>query len=711
MDNKQLDGLFSPVGIAIYGASNNPTKLGGRPVRNLIEQGYPHGIYPINPKYETIQGLPCYARVSDIGKRVDAAVILVKAEAIYDAVVDCAAAGVKLGVVLSSGFGEMGAEGKAMQQEIARYAVEHGMRLIGPNCLGVVNFKENIPLTFSVTMLEKAESVGNISIVSQSGAFGSHLYGMARKLGIDFNYWFTTGNEADLQLNDCIMYLSGKEDVKAIASYMEDARDGQKLLKALDACQKTDTPVVLLKVGKSELGSKAASSHTGALAGNAAVYKSVFKQKNVIPAEDVYELLDFSSFCATAKPVGEGRVAIVTTSGGVGVLHVDKCDECGLKVAALSDETKAKISASIPAFGSAANPIDVTAQTITKENGLVAPLSYCMEDENVDVVIMYLSLYSKDGERIAKQFIEVAEKYDKPLVVTWMSGPEEGKRMLRDHGIPVFDEPIRAVKSVGAYVKYLAGQKAYHARENGPAYAYSAVDSAEIDKIKGWLTERRKLGAGLSEHESRTVLKAFGFPMVAGDLAVDPDSAAAIANDIGYPVVLKIDSPHILHKSDVGGVVLNIKNEDDLRSAYDTIMQNVGRHFDPLPPINGILVEKMEKAQAELLIGCQQDPLFGPTIAFGVGGIFVEVLKEISLRVAPLHIDDAKEMVSELKGAKLLSGVRGKPPCDKEAVYDAIMCLSRLAVEMKDYIKEIDINPLFAYENGVKAGDALVVLK
>lgn len=711
MDSKQWDSLFSPVGIAIYGASNNPIKLGGRPVCNLIEQGYPHGIYPINPKYDTLQGLPCYARVSDIGKRVDAAVILVKAEMILDAVKDCAAAGVKLGVIMSSGFGELGAEGKAMQEEIARYATEHGMRLIGPNCLGVVNFVENIPLTFSVTMLQKAETVGNIAIVSQSGAFGSHLYGLARTMGISFSYWFTTGNEADLQFNDCLLHLPAKCEVKSIAGYMEDARNGKKLIAGLEECQKNDTPVVLLKVGKTELGSKAASSHTGALAGNAAVYKAVFKQKNVIQANDVYELLDFSSFCTIGKSIGEGRVAIVTVSGGVGVLHADKCDECGLKVAQLSQQTKEKISGAIPAFGSAENPIDVTAQTITKENGLVEPLSYCMEDENVDVVMMYLALYAGSGERIAKQFIEVSEKYEKPLIVTWMAGPEDAKRMMREHGIPVFDEPIRAVKSLGAYRQYHVGQKAYHAREKSLPYAYPPLDEAEVERIRSWLKERRKEGTGLSEYESRTVLKAFGFPLVAGELADSPEKAVAIAENIGYPVVMKIDSPHILHKSDVGGVLLNLKNAEEVRAGYDRILDRIKASFTEMPPINGILVEKMEKAEAELLIGCQQDPLFGPTIAFGIGGIFVEVLKEISLRVAPLHVDDAKDMVAELKGAKILSGLRGKPPCDKEAVYNALMCISRLAVEMQDIIKEIDINPLFAYENGVKAGDALIILK
>ncbi len=711
MDNSQWDSLFSPIGIAIYGASNNPTKLGGRPVCNLIEQGYPHGIYPINPKYETLQGLPCYAKAADIGKRVDAAIILVKAEMILDAVKDCASAGVKLGVVMSSGFGELGAEGKAMQDEVARYAKGHGMRLIGPNCLGVVNFMENIPLTFSVTMLKKAEKVGDIAIVSQSGAFGSHLYGLARTMGINFSYLFTTGNEADLQFNDCLMHLPAKDEVKSIAGYMEDARDGKKFIAGLEECQKNDTPVVLLKVGKTELGSKAASSHTGALAGNAAVYKAVFKQKNVIPANDVYELLDYSSFCTIGKNIGEGRVAVVTVSGGVGVLHADKCDECGLKIASLSQETKEKIKSVIPAFGSASNPIDVTAQTITAENGLVAPLSYCMEDENVDVVMMYLALYASSGERIAKQFIEVAEKYEKPLIVTWMAGPEDAKRVMREHGIAVFDEPIRAVKSLGAYRQYLVGQKAYHAREKAEAYKDQPIDMAEVEGIKAWLSERRKLGTGLSEYESRKVLKAFGIPLVEGELAANPDEAVAIAEKLGYPVVMKIDSPHILHKSDVGGVLLNLKDAEEVRAGYSTIMEHIKSSFTELPPINGILIEKMEKAEAELLIGCQQDPVFGPTVAFGIGGIFVEVLKEISLRVAPLCIDDAKEMVAELKGSRVLSGIRGKPPCDKEAIYDVLMNVSRLAVEMEDIIKEIDINPLFSFKNGVRAGDALIILK
>lgn len=710
MNNTDFDSLFCPVGIAVYGASNDPNKLGGRPVRNLLEQGYSKGIYPINPKYDTIQGLKCYKSVSEIGRRVDAAVILLKAEYIFDAVKDCAAAGVKLGLILSSGFGELGAEGKALQQEIAAYATEHGMRLIGPNCLGVVNFKEGIPLTFSATMLDKAGAPGNIAICSQSGAFGSHIYGLAKTMGINFSYWFTTGNEADLQLNDCLKFVADKDEVKSVVAYMEDARDGAKLMDALDECQKNDKPVVLLKVGRSAKGSAAASSHTGALAGNAAVYNAVFEQKNVIQAENVYELLDFAAFAAIDKPLGQARAAIVTVSGGVGVLHMDKCEDCGVNVAELSPETKEKIAASIPAFGSAANPVDVTAQTITRERGLVAPLSYCMEDENVDVVMMYLAMYTKIGDTIADQFIEVAEKYDKPLIVTWLAGPEEAKQKMRRHGISVFDEPSRAVRAVGAVHRYWQRQKDFHAREKTGTAAFTP-DPAALAELRAWLAERRELGKGLSEYESRKVLKTFNFPMVEGDLAASPEEAAKIAESIGFPVVMKIDSPHILHKSDVGGVVLNIKSAEEAKAAYETIMSNVSAHFDTLPPINGMLVEKMEKAQAEILIGCNQDPMFGPVIAFGMGGIFVELLKEIALRAAPLTMADAKEMVASLKGSKVLDGLRGKPKCDKEAVYDVILCISQVASELKDLIAEIDINPLFAYENGAKAADALVVLK
>ena len=322
---------------------------------------------------------------------------------------------------------------------------------------------------------------------------------------------------------------------------------------------------------------------------------------------------------------------------------------------------------------------------------------------------MYLSLYKKDGERIARQFIEVHDKYDKPLIVTWMAGPEDGKAMLREHGIPVFDEPTRALKSLGNLYRYQKNQQAYHANRE-KELELEPLDPAEVAAVRAWLTERRKEGTGLSEGESRRVLRAFRFPLVAGDLAATADEAVALAEKLGYPVVMKIDSPHILHKSDVGGVVLNIRSEQDVRDAYDTIMRNVAAHFEALPPINGVLVEKMEKAQAEILLGSQTDPLFGPTVAFGMGGIFVEVLKEISLRVAPITTHDALEMVGELKGSKILDGLRGKPACDKQAVYHALLSLSRMVVEMQDLIREVDINPLFAFEDGVKAGDALVVL-
>lgn len=709
-----FDTLFNPVGVAIYGASSNPAKLGGRPVQFLKDQQYADGIYPINPNYDELQGLPCYHSVASVGKRIDVVLVLVSAEQILDALKDCVTGNVKFAVILSSGLAETGAEGKTLQNKILAYAQENNLRLLGPNCLGLMNFKKKIPLTFSSALQNKDLTASNVAFASQSGAFGSHLFGMARSMGFGYNYWITTGNEADIQLNDCLYYLAGQEDVKSIASYMEDARDGRKLVAALDKCQETDTPIVILKVGKSEAGSKAASSHTGALTGNAAVYKAVFAQKNVVQVDSVYDLLDFSNFLAIDKTVGDGRVAIVTVSGGAGVLHVDKCEELGLKVAELSSETKRKIKEVIPAFGSAANPVDITAQTASRSGTpLIAPLTYCIEDEHVDILIFYVGLLYKDGERVARQVIDVAKKTRKMVMVSWVGAKQEHLALLRQNGVPAFEEPGRGIRSLAALYHYRKGQEAYRAHQSNRLYRLPKLDNAKILDIRRWLTERREIGTALSEAESRQVLMAFDIPVVEGALAASVEEAVEIAGHIGYPVVMKIDSAMILHKSDVGGVRLNITDDDAVRRAYYSILETVRGKLGTDVPINGILIEKMEKAEAEILIGCKQDPLFGPTVAFGLGGIFVEALKEISIRVAPLTLDDANMMMAELRGAKILDGLRGKPACDKKALRNVLLGTSRMVIELKDLISEIDINPMFVFEEGkgARAGDALILLK
>ena len=711
--NIDLELLFNPVGIAVYGASGNVTKIGGRSLSYLIDQGYSDGIYPINPNSPEVQGLKSYPDIAGIGKRIDVAIIVVSAEKVLDAVKDCAAGGVKFGVVFTAGLGEMGAEGKKLQKEIVACANNAGMRIVGPNCLGITNFKKRIPMTFMLALQSKELLMGNVALASQSGAFGGHLYGLAQEMGIGFDYWVTTGNESDVQLNDCLQYLAQRDETKSVAVYMEDARDGNKLLSALDSCRQHDKPVVLLKVGKTEAGSRAAASHTGAMAGNAEVYKAVFRQNNVVQAENIYELLDYSSLCTTEKEIGDARVAVITISGGAGVLHVDKCEEYGIPVAKLSDETKSKLTDILPVFGTAQNPVDITAQVTSRLETLSAIIDYCLEDNGVDVVIIYLGLLKKDGEQVSGAILDAAKKSKKLLMVSWVAGPEDAIKKLRAAGVPVFPEPTRGVKALAAVRNYRKNQQAFWAREKESKTTLPELNNAAVAEIKDWLVQRDEKCKGLSEHESRRVLKAFGLPVVEGDLATSPQEAVRIAGEIGYPVVMKIDSPYILHKSDVGGVLLNISDAKSVEEGYKTILDRVSKSKYADAPINGILVEKMEKAEGEILIGCKRDPMFGHTIAFGMGGIFVEVFKEISLRVAPLCREDAIEMVNELKCSKIMNGLRGKEPWDKEAMYQFLLMVSRMTQELKDIVEEIDINPLFAFAEGkgVKAGDALFLLK
>jgi acetyltransferase len=707
-----LEGLFNPVGIAVYGASSDPAKLGGRPVRFLLDQKYDGGIYPINPHRTELYGLPCFTNAVSVGKRIDVAIILVPAAKVFDAVRDCAEAKVKYALVLTSGFGEMGAEGKRQQKEIADFAVSAGMRMLGPNCLGVCNFVERIPMTFMNSLENNDIAVSDVAFVSQSGAFGSHLFALARDMGMGYDYWITTGNEADLGLNECLEYFAGRDDIRCISCYMEDARSGEKLLRALDACQKHDKPAVILKVGRTESGSRAASSHTGALAGNAKVYNSVFSQKNVIQAEDVYELLDFSSFCKTQKNVGEGRIAIVTVSGGAGVLHADKLDEYGLKLATLSYETQAALKDVLVPFASTHNPVDITGQGLTIKDCVRSTITHCLGDPSVDVVIMYLSAYHFAGERIAGEIIDAAKTSGKLIVVTWLAGPPKWIKHLENNGIPVFAEPVRGIKSISALFHYREGQRLYRkqlqAQVSSPPY-----DPGKANEIRTWLMERRQKGKTLSEFESRKVLQAFGIPVTEADLAASSEQAAQIADRIGYPVVLKVDSPFIPHKSDVGGVLLGLTSREQVLKGFKAIMESVREKAGPDVPINGVLVTRMEKGAVEILVGSQTDPVFGPTVAFGMGGVFVELFKELALRVAPVDLNEARRMTEEIRSSSILDGVRGQPACDKTAVHETIVSLSDMVMALRDVVAEVDINPLMVFEKGcgVKAADALIILR
>ena len=706
--DKSFDPIFKAKSIAIYGASNNPVKVGGRPLRYLLEQQYQGDIYPINPNYESVQGIRCYATVEDLPYGVDLVIIAVPATATLEALRRCVSQGIKAAVVLTAGFSEAGPEGRAMQEEMKKLAQDSGMIILGPNCLGVMNITDHIPATFATVLDDKDILPGEISLISQSGAFGAHILGMAQRQKVGFNYWVTTGNEVDLQLNDCIEYVANDEKTSVIASYVEDARDGKKFMHALDVCLEKEKPVVMMKVGKTSSGAKAAMSHTGALAGSYQVYEALFKQKGVVQADNLNELLDFASILTQKKKITGNHVAIITVSGGAGVMITDKCEENGLALSHFQDSTEEKLKSVLPVFAAVKNPVDVTAQAVGNPDLFGQAMDICLQDPDVNVLMIYLGLLKSVGLAAAKKIAEVAEKSDKPVIVTWVAGPQDAIDELKEHRMMVFEEPMRAVRAVGKLVGYRMFVQEHKKRAN--TCEKTEKDYAEIKEKLLQVSKTRKT---LSELESRQVFEAFDIPVVAGEHACTAQDAVAAAETIGFPVVLKINSADVPHKSDVGGVMLNLNSAEEVRNAFDTVMTNVRKHLGDGVELDGVLVQKMEHFNAETFVGVKSDPLFGPAIAFGLGGIFIEVFKDVSLRVAPIDRTEAVRMLSEIRGKKILDGTRGMKASDQDAVIDILVKVSRMAYELRDYIAELDINPLFVFENGngAVAGDALIVLK
>lgn len=705
-----FDAVFKPRSIAIYGASNNPIKVGGRPLRYLLEQNYDGEIYPINPKYESVQGVHCYASTEEIPYGVDLVIIAVPAAQTYGAIEHCVMRGIKSAVILTAGFGEVGAEGLKLQNSITELARSHGMHILGPNCLGMMNIRKKIPATFASILERKDMKPGSIAMISQSGAFGNHILGMAQDMQVGISYWITTGNEADIQLNDCIEFAAEDEDTDVIAGYVEDVRDGAKFMRVLDKCLEKEKPVVLCKVGKTASGSMAAQSHTGALAGNYQVYEAVFKQKGVIQANSLYEMLDYSAALARKTSVNGNRVAVVTISGGAGVMIADKCEECGMRLAHFNTATEAALKAVLPVFASVKNPVDITAQAVADPALFGDAVNICLKDPETDAVVIYLGALDSIGPKIAEKIIEVADNTEKPLAVTWVSGPKNAIEMLKQHQIMVFDEPMRCVNTLGKMIGYRLFVKDYKAHKSS---ASAELQKEEHSELKAWLKEIAEKRKVLSEYEARKVLAAFDIPVVDGDIAYSSEEAVRVAEKIGYPVVLKVNSPDVPHKSDVGGVMLNLHSGEEVRRAYVKITENVHKALGENIRIDGLLVEKMERCEVETLIGLKYDAMFGPTVVFGLGGIFVEVFKDVSLRTAPLDYTVAAGMLEEIKAVKILNGSRGRKPTDKEAIIRILMNVSRLSIELSDVVKELDINPLFVYADGegAKAGDALLVLK
>lgn len=693
-----LEPFFRPESIAILGASEDFVKISGRPLKFLLDKGYRGKVFPVNPKYEKVAGLPCYPTVTAIPEPVDLAIVAVPAAAVLEALDQCVAKGVRSAVVFSSGFGEMGEEGKALERRVAELARRSGLRLCGPNTLGFVNTFDRVMATFSQAG-EGETPPGPIAFVTQSGAFGTAIFALARRRGLSFGYFVNSGNEADLEFADLLEYVAADLKVRVISGYIEGLKDGRKLLAVADRALELGKPIVIVKVGRSTAGARAALSHTGSLAGSDRVYSGVFRQKGIIRAAQEEELLDLvSAFSLCSLPEGRG-LGIVTQSGGAGVLMADRAEEIGLSVPELAPETKSSLQAVIPAFGSVKNPVDVTAQFIADPALLRTSLEVVLRDARVDAAIFYLGLMERFADQVVANLREVKQKTSKPLIVAWAAAPEAALRALREAGICALPSATRAVNALRGLVEYAEARRRSESARGGRK-------PLDVGRGAGSAEGRRVLTAG----ESLQLLSRYGIKVARARLSRSASEAVQAAAEIGYPVALKVESPEIRHKTDAGALRLNVSGPDEVARCFDELVTSA-RQYAPAAAIRGILVQEMVREGTEVIVGLHQDAQFGPVVMVGLGGIFVEVLGDVAFRAVPLTHADAEEMLGELRGGRVLEGVGGRPPADVPSVIEVLLAISRLAEDRSQEVAELDINPLLVLPagRGAVAVDALAI--
>ena len=694
-----LDALMQPRSIAIIGASQDATKIGGRPVDLLRRYGYAGKIYPVNPKAALVQGLQAYASVDALPEAPDLAIIAVDAEKAPEAVEQCAARGVRSVVVFSSGFAELGEKGRAMQDRLQAAARRTGMRLLGPNCLGAVSIPERAIATFSIVIEHSMPAAGLLGIVSQSGNLGSYTMRMASDRGAGISRFMTTGNECDIDIADGIAWLARDPATKVILCCFEACRDAGRLIAALTEARDAGKPVIALKVGTSEAGLAAAASHTGAMAGSDAVFDALLARYGAVRVRSIEELIDLGHAASILLPdrLPKGpRLGIVTASGGFGVLLADAAQAVGLSLPELSEATQRTILELVP-FASARNPVDATAQMSSRPDMLQKILSAVVADDRCDAVVLPLP-FSLHMPRLRSVYMETlryirAQYPDRPVILC-VEGPPDALAELHSLGYPTIASFDGCCAVVAALMRLEVAAKA--PREAGqPTIAKAAPLAADAF--------RHELGA-------KRALADAGIPVLAERLVTTADAAARAASEIGYPVVLKIASPDLPHKTEVGGVAIGLRSEAEVRQAHAAMLASVGAKA-PGAVIDGVIVAPMVQGLSELILGSRVDPVFGPVVMVGLGGIFAEIVQDTAVQMAPVSETQATAMLKSLKAFAVLDGARGRRRTDLVAAARAIAALSRFAVAHADTVSEIDINPLLlkAEGEGAVALDALLV--
>ncbi len=673
--------LIYPESIAVVGASSNSKKVGNAVLKNIIEGGFKGPIFPINPKSESILDIKCYPSLVDVPDSIDCAVIVVNRNIVPLIMKDCGKKNVKAAIVISAGFAETNDEGKKAQNELIQIAKLYKITMMGPNCLGLINPWHKLNAAFGLSINEP----GGIALVSQSGALITSIQDWAKENRVGFSLIASIGNKAAIDEVDFFEYLKNDKKTKVIAAYLEDISRGQEFMRIAERVGKIK-PLVILKSGRTQAGAKAASSHTGSLAGSDAAYECAFQRLGVIRAQSIEHLFDVST-ALSYQPLPKGnRVAVFTNAGGPGIMMSDALEMEGLEVVNIDEKTQKSLSKLLPPSASVNNPIDVLGDADKKRYG--NSLSCVLESKSVDGVIAILTPQRMTNDSaIAKEIVKISKKYSKPIMTCFMGGEtvKEGVKILQDNNIPQYSVPGRAAEAMSEMMKY----NKYKSRPLRIIERFS-VNKNPVTKILKSYRSRNLLEIG--EFDAKTIMEAYGMTIPEGHFASTSEEAVRFANEMRYPIAMKISSPNILHKSDIGGVKIGLVSPIEVEDAFDLMMLRIKNKM-PEADLRGVLVEEMVTSGKEVILGMKKDPQFGPMLMFGLGGIFVEVLKDVSFTLSPVTAEECKDLIESTKTYKLLTGVRGQKPVDIETIITNLQRLSQLVMDFPE-IDEVDINPL-----------------
>jgi acetate---CoA ligase (ADP-forming) len=702
----KLHVMFHPESVAVVGASTRPGTVGNDIFRNLIFNEFNGSVYPVNPKAKAIVGVHCYDSLRAIPSTVDLAVLIVPASSILSVVDEAIEKQVKALVVISAGFKEVGHKGAELENQLRQKVQDAGIPLIGPNCLGIINTDSTVQM--NAAFGRKMPSAGNLAFLSQSGALCTSVLDYAEERQMGFSKFVSFGNKADVNEIDLLGYLAEDEKTHVIAMYLEDVTNGRQFIEtARKIFWETHKPMLCLKSGRSPEGAKAVSSHTGSLAGSDSVYDALLAQSGVQRVDTIAELFDYAAlYCTQPLPKGD-RVAIITNAGGPGIMATDAAVRHGLKLAELSEETKAKLKASLPVTASLRNPIDVIGDA--RADRYRAAVRTVLDDPNVDMGIVILTPQSMtDIEETAAVVPDAVKGISKPVVCSFMGAKDvaPGVAILRSAGIPNYPFPEDGVKSLAAADRLVTLHEI-------PRRNHAEFNDVDVDKASQIIAETLDGHAEryLTQAECRPLLACYRLPLLKSAVVASADEAAKTAAEFGKPVVMKVMSADVVHKFDAGGVILNVHGADEGKAAYQKILKNVEKAV-PGARIQGILMEEMAGKGVEVIVGASRDARFGPLMMFGLGGTLVEVLKDVSFRLAPMWRISAERMVRQIRAFKVLDGFRGSPPSDIEAVVDTLLRLSLMVCNHPE-ISELDVNPLIVHAKGqgCAVADSRVMLR